>query len=210
MPVASEGWGPELPGATPLEEGELEGLRQAWVTTRGDLNEVEADNILTATNKWLDRRNKLPRLLDDKTVRDLHKDMFGRVWTWAGTYRQTEKTIGIDPINISVAVRDLVEDAKYWFAPDSLMDLDAAAVKFHHKLVLIHPFANGNGRHSRLMTDLVIRAAGGTQFTWGGGANLGVASEVRTQYINALRAADLGDYTELTAFVRSRPATDGH
>lgn len=203
MPVASDGWGSAPADATPLEDEELEGLRQSWVTTRGDLNEVEADNILTATNKWLARRNNLGRLLDDKAVRDLHNDMFGRVWTWAGSYRQTEKTIGIDPTNISVAVRDLVEDAKYWFAPDSAMDLDAAAVKFHHKLVLIHPFANGNGRHSRLMTDLIIRSAGGTQLTWGGRANLGAASEVRAHYIRALRAADLGDYTELTAFVRA-------
>ena len=129
--------------------------------------------------------------------------MFGRVWTWAGGYRRTEKSIGIDPIHISVAVRDLVEDAKYWFTSDSAFDVDAAAVKFHHKLVLVHPFPNGNGRHSRLMTDLIVRAAGGVPFSWGGGANLAVVSEVRSNYIKALRAADRGDYTELAAFVRT-------
>ncbi|WP_353953180.1 mobile mystery protein B [Knoellia sp. S7-12] len=201
--MLSAGWGQEPAGATPLEDEELEGLRQAWVTTREDLNEVEADNILAATNRWLDRRNRLDRLLDDKTVRDLHRDMFGRVWTWAGSYRRTEKSIGIDPIRISVAVRDLVEDAKYWFASDSDVDVDAAAVMFHHKLVLVHPFPNGNGRHSRLMTDLILRAAGGVPFSWGGGANLGVVSAVRADYIKALRAADHGDYTSLATFVRT-------
>jgi len=196
-------WGEETPGATPLEDDELEGLLQSWVTTRSDLNEVEADNILDADAKWRARKNKLDRLLDDKTVRDVHKDMFGHVWSWAGTYRLTEKTIGIDPVRIAVSVRDLVDDAKYWFAPDSVIGLDQAAIKFHHKLVLIHPFANGNGRHSRFMTDLVVQAAGGAPFTWGGNANLGNASETRATYIKALRAADLGLYDDLAAFVRA-------
>lgn len=197
--------GEEPPGATPLEEEELEGLKQSWITTRGDLNEAEADNILSGQNKWTKRRNKLDRILDDKTVRDIHKDLFGQVWSWAGTYRRTEKTIGIDPIYISVEVRNLVEDAKYWFAENSNLSIDAAAARFHHKLVAIHPFANGNGRHSRFMTDLILRALEAPEFTWGGGQGnaLSTATEVRARYLAALRAGDIGDYEPLLAFVRS-------
>jgi Fic-DOC domain mobile mystery protein B len=198
------GLGVEPPGATPLEEEELEGLKQSWITTRGDLNEAEADNILSGQTKWTARPHKLDRILDDKTVRDLHKDLFGQVWSWAGTYRRSEKTIGIDPIYISVEVRNLVEDAKYWFADDSNLSNDAAAARFHHKLVAIHPFANGNGRHSRFMTDLILRALGAKEFTWGGdhGNALNTATEVRAKYLAALRAADVGDYEPLLAFVR--------
>ena len=201
--MLEQGWGEDPPGATPLEDDELEGLKQSWITTRSDLNEAEYDNILAAQNKWFRWNNRLERLLDDKTVRDLHRDMFGQVWTWAGAYRLTEKTIGIDPVQISVAVRNLVEDAKFWFAPDSAMEVDAAAVRFHHKLVVIHPFANGNGRHTRLITDLALRAVGQPEFSWGRGGDLETASGVRTQYIQSLRAADVGDYTELTEFVRA-------
>lgn len=197
--------GEEPPGATPLEEEELAGLKQSWVTTRGDLNEAEADNILSGQSKWTKRRHKLDQLLDDKTVRDLHKDLFGQVWSWAGTYRRTEKSIGIDPIDISVEVRNLVEDAKYWFADESDSTLDAAAVRFHHRLVAIHPFANGNGRHSRFMTDLILRARGVSEFTWGSGHHnaLSTETEVRSAYLTALRAGDRGEYELLLSFVRS-------
>lgn len=197
--------GEEPPGATPLEEEELDGLKQSWITTRGDLNEAEADNILSGQSKWTKRRNKLDRILDDKAVRDLHKDLFGQVWSWAGTYRRTEKTIGIDPMDISVEVRNLVEDAKYWFDEKSNLSIDAAAARFHHKLVAIHPFANGNGRHSRFMTDLILRALGVSEFTWGGGQGnaLSTATEVRARYLAALRAGDVGDCEPLLSFVRS-------
>ena len=115
------------------------------------------------------------------------------------------KTIGIDPIYISVEVRNLVEDAKYWFAENSNLSIDAAAARFHHKLVAIHPFANGNGRHSRVMTDLILRALGAPEFTWGGGeaGSLSTATDVRSRYLAALRAADVGDYNPLLSFVRS-------
>ncbi|MBO9523126.1 MAG: mobile mystery protein B [Nocardioidaceae bacterium] len=101
-----------------------------------------------------------------------------------------------------MAVRDLVEDAKYWFDPGSGMTTDTAAVRFHHRLVAIHPFPNGNGRHARLLTDLVLRSVGAAAFTWGS-RDLAAAGEVRNRYIAALRRADAGDDTALLAFVRS-------
>jgi Fic-DOC domain mobile mystery protein B len=196
-------WDDQPEGATPLTEEQRDGLKPSWVSTMDDLNDAEAENILAASTKWYGRRNSLDSLLDDKTVRDLHRDMLGDVWTWAGTYRLREGNIGIDPRQVSVGVRNLVEDAKYWFAEDSDMEVDLAAVRFHHQLVAIHPFPNGNGRHSRLLTDLVLRAAGAPAFTWGS-RDLVAASEARTRYIAALRQADGGgDYAALLEFVRT-------
>jgi Fic-DOC domain mobile mystery protein B len=128
--------------------------------------------------------------------------MLGDVWSWAGSYRLRELNIGIDPSEVPIAVRNLVDDAKYWFATDSELDVDTAAVNFHAKLVAIHPFPNGNGRHSRLMTDLLLRAVGAPPFSWGS-RNLAAAGDARARYIAALRLADGGDYTGLLEFVRS-------
>jgi Fic-DOC domain mobile mystery protein B len=195
-------WDDQPEGATPLPEDQREGLKQSWVTTMDDLNDAEAENILAASTKWYGRRNTLDSLLDDKAVRDLHRDMLGDVWTWAGTYRLRELNIGIDPFQVPMAVRNLVEDAKDWFAENSNMDVDLAAVRFHHKLAALHPFPKGNGRHSRLLTDLLLRAAGAPAFTWGS-RDLVAASEVRTTYITALRQADGGDDKALMESVRS-------
>lgn len=189
------------PGSTPLEVDELDGLLPTWVATRADLNEVEQQNILSALSRRRWQRATAAQLLDDLSVRDLHKDMFGRVWRWAGRYRATERNIGVDPRAIAVGVHDLMEDAKLWFA-DEAIQLDEAACRFHHQLVQIHAFPNGNGRHARAMTDLILRAHGGASFTWGRG-RLDASGAVRSAYISALRSADGGDYGPLAEFVRS-------
>ncbi|KGN32141.1 cell division protein Fic [Knoellia sinensis KCTC 19936] len=195
-------WDDQAEGATPLPREERDKLKQSWIVTMGDLNEAEAENILVAATKWYGRRNSLDSLLDDKAVRDLHRDMLGDVWTWAGTYRSRTLNIGVDAAAVPVAVRDLVDDARFWFAADSVLTIDAAAVRFHHQLVAIHPFANGNGRHARLLTDLLLRVVGAPPFTWGS-RDLAAVSEVRKAYIAALRQADRGEYAALVEFARS-------
>ncbi|MBC7678985.1 MAG: mobile mystery protein B [Pseudorhodobacter sp.] len=187
-------------GSTPLETDELTGLRPSWVATRGDLNEAEQANILGARGLRRWRAPDIEYLLDDLHARRLHKDMFGDVWSWAGKYRITERNIGVDPQHIAVSVRDLLADARYWFAAGDV-GVEAAS-RFHHRLVQIHPFPNGNGRHARELTDLLQLAVGGATLSWGG-ADLGAADEVRGRYIAALRAADAGDIAALTAFVQT-------
>jgi Fic-DOC domain mobile mystery protein B len=189
-------------GATPLDEDEAAGLRLSWVATRSDLNEAEQDNILRARRKQRWRRCGVLDLLDDKSVRDLHKDMFGTVWAWAGTYRTTEKSIGVDPTTIAVRVRDLVADAHAWLGPPRPLPEDQVAYELHHKLVQIHPFPNGNGRHARELTDLLLRSLGQPPFTWGTATGL-TDEAIRRAYLAALRTADRGDYSALAAFVRS-------
>jgi Fic-DOC domain mobile mystery protein B len=193
---------PGPPGSTPLDPNESDGLIPAWVATRDELNEAEQSNILKAIRRRRWQRCSVEELLDDKAARDLHRDMFGEVWRWAGHYRSTETSVGVDPRTISVRVRDLMADARVWLSPPTSMPLDHVAYEFHHKLVHIHPFPNGNGRHARQMTDILLRAIGQPPFSWGS-ASLDDDGATGAAYIAALRAADHGDYQALAAFVRS-------
>lgn len=172
-------------GQTPLDPDEMVGLKPTWVATRSDLNEAEAANIAQARHRWLARPPAPDQLLDDLTLRRLHRDMFGDVWDWAGTYRATDRNIGLDPRQVSRSVRNLCDNARLWIDPDCSSD-DLA--RFHHQLVAIHPFPNGNGRHARLATDLLAATTGHPPPTWGG--DLKDIAALRAGYLDALRAAD--------------------
>lgn len=192
-------------GNTPLDPDEIEGLRPTYITIRSELDEAEAANIAKAYRqlKKARRDGLLQVVLDDLFVRRLHKQMLGDVWTWAGTYRTSEKNVGVDPTTISVRVRSLVEDVRTWCEPHaSRWSDDEIAARMHHAMVTLHPFANGNGRHARLHADYLIRALGQPPFTWGS-AQLVTAGRVRERYLQALRAADKGDFALLFDFVRS-------
>lgn len=184
---------------TPLEAEEREQLIPTYITTRAELNEAEQVNI-TRASLWLRRARKVD-VLDDAFLRDLHKRMFGEVWKWAGQYRKTPRNIGIDAYRIPMAVRELVQDARYW-VDNGTYPPDEIAIRFSHRLVSIHPFPNGNGRHSRLVADLLAMELGQPRFTWGR-ANLVDPGETRRAYVAALRAADSGEIEPLLAFARS-------
>jgi len=144
-------------------------------------------------------------ILSEQFVRNLHRQMFGKVWRWAGAYRTSETNIGVDPTRISVAVRDLVGNARYWVAPGATwITPETACVRVHHRMVAIHPFPNGNGRHARLFTDLLARSVGVQPFTWGG-ADLDSTGPDRAAYLAALRRADRDpdDLGDLLRFARS-------
>ena len=187
-------------GATPLDESETFGLKQFWISNRDQLNELEFANISRALADRYWHRLSTSEILDDLVLRQLHKAMFSNVWAWAGKYRTTEKNIGCDSREISVRVRELCQSAKLWF--NGGMPIDEAGCKFHFDLVAIHPFANGNGRHARAATNLLLESVGSTPFTWGR-TELLTPSETRSTYISALRAADRGDLGPLLAFVRT-------
>jgi Fic-DOC domain mobile mystery protein B len=182
-------------------------LRLSWVSTRADLNEAEADNILKGRQKWRARARArgarqltLGQLLDHMTLREVHRDMFGDVWSWAGQFRHRDLTIGIEFWRVPEAISNLLADAYFWVGGDQPMPLPKAACRFHHKLVEIHPFPNGNGRHAREMTHLLLLVQGGKPFTWGS-ENLNEVNEVRGRYIDALVMADGGDYSHLEDFL---------
>lgn len=188
--------------ATPLTPAEREGLRQAWITHRRDLNEAEQENIVQGA-AWARRQRRLTAasLLDEGLVRTLHRRMLGDVWSWAGTYRQTERNIGVAPNRIAPDLAVLLDDARYWVEHQTYQ-ADEIAVRFHHRLVSIHPFPNGNGRHARLMADLLVEKLERESFSWGGGS-LADIGELRARYVAALQAADDHDIAQLLAFARS-------
>ena len=184
--------------ATPLTPGEREALRPTWIATRADLNAAEAENIASGV-AWARRGRR--DILTDKYIRALHRRMFMDVWRWAGEYRHTERNIGIELYRIAVEVRLLLDDAKYWIKNETYGPVEIA-VRLHHRLVFVHPFPNGNGRHSRLMADILAVRMGYTSFSWGR-TNLIDAGEARKRYIAALRAADQNDIEPLIDFARS-------
>lgn len=189
----------EPDGATPLDPDEREGLRFRHITTRGELNELEQANVESGL-LWLARRRRRD-VLTERFMRELHRRLFGEVWRWAGAFRRTEKNIGIDPLHIAVELRKLLDDARYWRAHRTYAPLEAAA-RFHHRLVAIHLFANGNGRHARIAADTYLKECfGNPPIDWAAGHDLLHTSERRDTYIAALRAADAGEYGALLKFV---------
>lgn len=188
-------------GTTPLTEEERQDLIPSHITTREQLNELEQMNI-TEAEQWVFGR-KHRDLISEPFVRKLHKRMFGQVWKWAGKLRTTDKNIGIDRTQIAVELRKLCDDVRYWLEHDTY-DPDEVAVRFHHRLVFIHPFPNGNGRLARFMADLIVTQANRLRLTWGGSQDLGKTDEIRRRYIQALREADQGNYGPLLEFARNR------
>lgn len=189
---------PEGEGHTALSYEDTEGLIPTHIATRGDLFEAEQRNIAEAL---LRPAPTVSALLDNRYLRGLHKQMFGKVWTWAGRYRTRETDIGVSPAGIGVAVRQLVDDALAWIEY-ATYEPDESAVRFHHRLVAIHPFRNGNGRHGRVAADYLALSLGRRRFTWGAGLNVDTPS-LRRRYRVALQDADRGDVARLLVFSRS-------
>lgn len=195
MPITDES-----EGATPLDPDELEGLKFKHITTRGELDELEQTNI-EAGLLWLGRRRSRTDVLSEEFIHELHSRLFGDVWKWAGVFRRTEKNIGVDPVQIGVQLRMLLDDARFWAENGTFPPLEAAA-HFHHRLVQIHCFPNGNGRHARIAADTYLRKFfGHSPIDWAAGHNLTRSNEWRDEYIDALRAADGGNYIPLLRFV---------
>jgi len=191
----------DLPdGATPLDGEELEGLLPTHLVSRGQLNEWEQQNIEAAL-LWLSRQRR-PRPLEEAWLRRLHREMFGRSWRWAGQYRSSDKSIGADWRQIRMQVPALLADIAYQ-VEHRVEPVDQIVIRFHHRLVSIHLFPNGNGRHARLIADVLNEQLGAPRFSWGGSSNLVEASILRQRYISALQQADRGEICALLAFARA-------
>lgn len=193
------------PGATSVDADEAAELIPSHIRTREELNAWEQANIVEA-DRW--SRRTRARALEQATIRELHRRMFDRTWEWAGQYRRSNKNLGVDWPGIPVAVRNLVEDGRFWFSHETY-PVDEIAMRLHHRLVWIHPFPNGNGRHGRLWTDMLLRQHGRPGFEWKN-AELDRVGEAREAYIRALRAADGGDFEPLEALLLGdRPRAPG-
>ena len=191
-------------GQTPLDDDEKDGLLNSNISTRGQLDELEQRNIEDAM-LWVMKRRK-PKdnkdILNEAFVNQVHVKMFGKVWKWAGTFRNSIKNIGVDKYQIGIALRTLLDDCCFWIANNTFPE-DEIAIRFKHRIVSIHCFPNGNGRHSRLMADIIAEQLFNKEvFSWGSKALIkpGVA---RKTYLEALHEADKGNYEPLVAFARS-------
>ena len=192
----------EPDAATPLDPALRGDLIPSWVTTRKDLNEVEEENIVKGAARARRARGGAETLLTDDFSRKLHGEMFGDVWKWAGDYRTKELNIGVDPHLVPAQMPAMFDDVRHWVEHQTYPS-DEIAIRLHHRLTQIHGFPNGNGRHARLMADLLIEKLGGQPFTWGSGS-IHDTGTLRNTYIETLRAADNNhDYGPLLAFARS-------
>ena len=189
-------------GQTPLDEQEKEGLKIKSITTQGELDEFEQMNIEKAVEWTIHTNLKLEKILTEKFVKDLHKKMYGDVWKWAGEFRRSEKNIGIKWTQIGIELKRLLDDTKYW-VENKTYSPEEIAIRFKHRIVAIHCFPNGNGRHSRMMADIIMESIFKKEiFTWHQ-SNKVKADNTRKKYINALRKADNGDIKPLIEFAKN-------
>ena len=187
------------PRATPIDPDEALDLIPKHISTQADLNAWEEMNIVEGAN-WV-ARQKIIQGLDEGLVREMHSRMFNKTWLWAGTFRKSAKSIGIDWTQIAVALKNLLDNTAYQIE-NQAVPIDEIVVRFHHQLLLIHAFPNGNGRHARLIADTLIVNLGGKRFSWGGNTSIATLGLTRQNYLSALRAADKGDIKPLMLFAR--------
>lgn len=189
-------------GQTPLDEEEREGLLIPAISTRGELNEHEQRNIEQAVEWSLGLKLKPERLFTEEFIRSVHKRMFAEVWSWAGEFRKTDKNLGVEKWRIATELRLLLDDASFWHENGTHRP-DETVLRFKHRLVSIHCFPNGNGRHSRLMADIIVeKLYRRPVFSWGAGRRLGDV-DARTAYLKDVKSADTGDYNQQLEFARS-------
>lgn len=191
-----------IDGQTPIDEDEKEGLLIETISTKVELDEFEQQNIEEAMQWVVGKKFKAKDIFSEKFICNLHRRMYNQVWSWAGKFRKTNKNLGVDKFQIPTDLKVLCDDARYWveyktYSPEEI------AVRFKHRIVSIHCFANGNGRHSRLMGDIIIENLFGKEpFSWGA-KNLSKKSDPRATYLKAVKAADSGDFAPLLLFARS-------
>lgn len=189
-------------GQTPLSEEEKNGLLIKTITTHGELDEQEQLNIEQAIEWTIKTKFKKDRIFSEKFIKDLHKRMFGNVWSLAGKFRTSEKNIGIKWVMIGVELKKLFDDTKYWIENKTYSN-EEIAIRFKHRLVNIHCFPNGNGRHSRIMADIIMESIFGNKpFSWNQ-SNMVKADQIRKNYINAIREGDKGNIQPLIDFAKN-------
>lgn len=190
-----------IDGQTPLDEDEKEGLKIKSITTQGELNEFEQLNIEKAVEWSIHANLKAEKILTETFIKTFHKKMYGEVWSWAGHFRKSDKNIGVEWTQIGIELIKLLDDTKFWIE-ETKMPAEEIAIRFKHRLVSIHCFPNGNGRHSRLLADIIMESVYKKEaFTWQK-SNMVKANTTRKQYIEALKKADRGNIESLIEFAK--------
>ena len=186
-----------IPGATPIED--ISGLLPTHITNRKELNEWEAENILKATKEYLTQKKEIR--ISINFLKKVHYEMFDQTWEWAGKFRQSNFNVGVDWHKISEELKKLIDDFLYWESAEAKVSILDRSIRLHHRLVLIHPFVNGNGRHARLVSDIYLFSKDHKIPTWPS-KELIESTNIRKIYIDALKSADRGDYEALEKFTK--------
>ena len=184
-------------GDTLLSPEELDDLIPKHITNRNQLDEVEQNNIEDAFQWLLSKKvDSIEHLISTDFQNELHKKMLGKVWKWAGKIRSRKTNIGVNHLQIEISRKQLYDDAIFWFQNETFDPIELA-LRFHHRLVKIHCYPNGNGRHSRIIADLMLeKVFKAAPLNWKGNDFVNI-NKFRTKYIAALKEADKGNYVPL-------------
>ena len=177
---------------------DLSGLKldRSRMYSNCDIYFFEAQNILKASLKYLSViPSKKLAPFDYFFFVDLHKELFGDVWDWAGEIRKVKLNFGVKPYLVSTEIKILVDDLNFWHTHKTFNTVEIAT-RLHHKAVVIHPFLNGNGRWSRMLANIYLKQNGLEPTRWN--ENLLAQENIhRSDYISALKKADNDDYSDL-------------
>ena len=184
-------------GQTPIDEDEKGDLIPSWITHNHQLNRLEQENINKAIGFFFTKKLTRKKLLTIPFMKNLHKKMLDDVWSWAGEFRLTDKNIGVTKTQIITSTYVLLEDINFWI-DNKVFPNEEIVIRCKHRMVAIHPFVNGNGRHSRIFADLLMKSLGSAEFSWGSSL-----PNAREEYLAALRKADKNSYSDLLKFARS-------
>lgn len=189
-------------GQSLISEEEKEDILIPTISTRGELDEFEQANIEKAVEWSMKRRFSMNEVLSVAFTEELHKRMFSEVWGWAGSFRRTNKSIGVDKYQIEQELYKLLDDCMFWIS-NNVYTEDETAIRYKYRMVSIHPFPNGNGRHSRICGDILVSHILGLPiFPWGG-KRIEKSGDTRQRYLRALHRADQNDFSALLEFARS-------
>lgn len=190
-------------GQTPISEEEIDELLVKTISTKAELDEFEQKNIEIAVEWTIKQRHPIDKILSIDFIKEVHRRMFDQVWGWAGKFRSTNKNIGVDKHQIYIEISKLIDDVKFWINNKTYSE-DEITIRYKHRLVKIHPFPNGNGRHSRLCADILVSHIFNKPiFSWGSHYNLTEPGDTRKKYIDAIFLADEGNIKPLLKFARS-------
>ena len=135
--------------------------------------------------------------ISEYLIRNLHKLVTAETdKEWAGNYRNSNVIIvgsehtPPDAFEVSIVMGDLIK----WLRGNQkkLHPIELAAI-FHHKLVFIHPFFDGNGRTARLAMNLLLMQKSYPMAV--------MLKNDRKKYYQTLSRADEKDYAPFVRFI---------
>ena len=191
-------WDP-IEGETPIDPSHL---KDRSIRTRQQLNSAEAQSILKPFVKYLGAKpSKKIAPFNLNWFQQLHEEMFGDVWQYAGKFRQEDKNIGVKWQNIITEMYQFEQDLIFW-EQNQTYDVFERSVRLHHRAVFIHPFDGGNGRWSRLLGNIYLKQHEHPLVKWPEETIGTEESVAREAYLSAVKRADAGDFFELIALHR--------